>query len=79
MSLEKQILKKQYNYINNSSTIWSFKKKDDELKQINLEYNKDSNKYKFTFPINNIHFSTSFKDSKKLKKYISYILHSHTL
>ena len=31
----------------------------------------------FQFPINEIHYKTSFTDVIKLKNYISYILYSH--
>ena len=79
VSLEKNILEKQYEYIFDNTKIWSFKKKYDALKQINLEYNKENNKYKFSFPIADIHYSTTFNDVTKLKKYIHYILHTHTL
>tara|TARA_X000000368_G_scaffold398373_1_gene368348 strand:+ start:1649 stop:1894 length:246 start_codon:yes stop_codon:yes gene_type:complete len=78
-SLEKKILKKQYEYVFDDTKLWSFKKKDDALKQINLERNNENNKYKFSFPIDDIHYSTTFDDVTTLKKYIDYILHTHTL
>jgi hypothetical protein len=79
LSCEKNILKKQYEYVADNTKLWSFKKTDDASKQINLEYNKENNKYKFSFPINDIHYSTTFNNVTNLKKYIDYILHSHTL
>ena len=52
--------------------IWAFGKKDDITAQINLEQN--NGKYTFSFPINDIHYSTSLIDKSKLRDYIEYII-----
>ena len=78
-SLEKSILKKKYEYLSDNSKIWSFKKHDDALKQINLEYINNKKKYKFSFPIGDIQYSTTFDNATDLKKYISYVLSNTTL
>tara|TARA_Y100000816_G_C25696199_1_gene368095 strand:- start:182 stop:433 length:252 start_codon:yes stop_codon:yes gene_type:complete len=79
INLEKSIINK--NFINienenkNKNKIWCFAHKDDFLKQINLEFNEG--KYLFSFPIHNIHYSTSFKNKTELQKYIQLILNQY--
>ena len=76
IELEKNILSKNFEYYNdNNSHIWNFVNKDDPTKQISLQ--QRNAKYYFSFPINEIHYKTSFTDVIKLKNYISYILYSH--
>ena len=77
IGLEKTILKRNFiSFKNkNKNDIWSFHKIDDVLSQINLRYNGDT--YKFSFPINDIHYTTTFTDKKNLMDYINFIIHSH--
>ena len=75
MSLEKSIINRNYVPLTNDSNIWSFGSIDDQTKQINLEY--DGKTYKFSFPINDIHYSTTFENKDELKEYIRYILNQH--
>ena len=72
MTLEKSIINRNYAPLTNNSNIWSFGLIEDQTKQINLEY--DGKTYKFSFPINDIHYSTTFENKSKLNEYISYIL-----
>ena len=72
MTLEKSIINRNYVPLTNNSNIWSFGSIEDQTKQINLEY--DGKTYKFSFPINDIHYSTTFENKSKLNEYISYIL-----
>jgi hypothetical protein len=75
IELEKAILNRDFIPCKNTNNIWSFHKKNDSLSQINLTFN--NNIYKFSFPINEIHYSTTFKNKERLIKYINYILFSH--
>ena len=75
MSLEKSIINRKYVPLINNSNIWSFGSIEDQTKQINLEY--DGKTYKFSFPINDIHYSTTFENKSKLNEYIRYILKQH--
>lgn len=76
IELEKNILSKNFQYFNdNNLNIWNFINKDDPTKQISLQQKNE--KYYFSFPVNEVHYKTSFTDVDKLKNYISYILFSH--
>ena len=75
MTLEKSIINRNYVHLNDNSKIWAFGSVKDQTKQINLEYNGKT--YKFSFPINDIHYSTTFKNKSKLNEYIRYILKQH--
>ena len=72
LELEKRIVNNDYINLDNDKKIWAFGKKDDITTQINLEKNND--KYMFSFPINDIQYSTSFIDKSKLRNYIEYII-----
>ena len=71
LELEKRIVNNDYINLDNDKKIWAFGKKDDITAQINLEQN--NGKYTFSFPINDIHYSTSFIDKSKLRDYIEYL------
>ena len=75
MALEKSIINRNYVHLINDSNIWSFGSIEDQTKQINLEY--DGKTYKFSFPIKDIHYSTTFENKSKLNEYIRYILKQH--
>ena len=72
LELEKRIVNNDYINLDNDKKIWAFGKTDDITSQINLEQN--NGKYTFSFPINDIHYSTSFIDKSKLRNYIEYII-----
>ena len=72
LELEKRIVNNDYINLHDNTKIWAFGKIDDNTTQINLK--KDNNKYTFSFPINDIHYSTSFIDKSKLRDYIEYII-----
>mgnify|MGYP006154369705 FL=1 len=72
LELEKRIVNNDYINLHDNTKIWAFGKKDDITAQINLEQN--NGKYTFSFPINDIHYSTSFIDKSKLRDYIEYII-----
>ena len=72
LELEKRIVNNDYIDLDDDKKIWAFGKKDDITTQINLEKNND--KYTFSFPVNDIHYSTSFNNKLQLKKYIEYII-----
>jgi len=72
LELEKRIVNNDYINLHDNTKIWAFGKTDDNTSQINLEQNND--KYTFSFPINDIHYSTSFIDKSKLRNYIEYII-----
>lgn len=75
MTLEKSIINRNYVPLNDNSKIWTFGYREDPTKQINLEYKEGL--YKFSFPVNDIHYSTTFEKRAKLKEYITYILTQH--
>ena len=75
IELEKRILNRDFVSFKNIDNIWSFHKKNDTLSQINLNFN--NNVYTFSFPINEIHYSTTFKNKEKLIKYVNHILYLH--
>ena len=72
LELEKRIVNNDYINLHDNTKIWAFGKTDDNTSQINLEQN--NGKYTFSFPINDIHYSTSFIDKSKLRDYIEYII-----
>ena len=75
MTLEKSIINRNYVPLNDNSKIWTFGYSEDPTKQINLECKEGL--YKFSFPVNDIHYSTTFEKRAKLKEYITYILTQH--
>lgn len=79
MSCEKSIISKGFisnsKYKNQDKNNWSFYKINDSLSQINLRLNNET--YTFSFPLHDVHYSTTFKNKSKLKKYINYILQSN--
>lgn len=75
IEFEQSIINKDFVHIKNDTNLLSFHKKSDTLSQINLNFNNGI--YKFSFPINDIHYSTTFTDKKNLMKYMNFIIHSH--
>jgi hypothetical protein len=72
LQIEKDIIGKQYTSLNDNTKIFSYGLEEDKTKQINLSFM--DNKYKFTFPIQDILYSTTFKNEEKLVEYVNYIL-----
>ena len=53
-------------------------KKNNYLNQVNIEYLRDKEKFKFTFPFNSgDHYTTYIKDKNALEKYVEFIISSH--
>jgi len=72
LSLERELVKKNYINLDNNNLL-SYGKKHDETAQVSLE--KHYNKYKFSFPMkNNINYAVYFSDEKKLNNYMEHII-----
>lgn len=72
LQIEKDIIEKKYTTLHDATKLFSYGFEEDKRKQINLSY--IDNEYKFTFPIQDILYSTTFKNEEKLIEYINYIL-----
>ena len=72
MTFEKALIKKNYVTLPSSSSILSYCSPDDKTSQINLT--KENDKYKFSFPLGEIHYATYFTDKEELQKYMNFIL-----
>ena len=72
LQIEKDIIEKKYTTLNDDTKLFSYGLEKDKTKQINLSF--IDNEYKFTFPIQDILYSTTFKNEEKLVDYINYIL-----
>lgn len=76
VAFEKQLISRGYipfvrtNNIGNN--IFSYYFKDDKTKQVNIK--ESSNVYTFSFPMNDIHYSTKFYDKISLFEYAKYVL-----
>tara|TARA_B100001758_G_C18237373_1_gene518661 strand:- start:638 stop:877 length:240 start_codon:yes stop_codon:yes gene_type:complete len=75
IGFEQSIINKDFVHIKNHTNLLSFHKKTDILSQINLSFNNGI--YTISFPIDDIHYSTTFTDKKNLMKYMNFIIHSH--
>ena len=75
IGFEQSIINKDFVHVKNSNNLLSFHKKSDILSQINLSL--DNGIYTFSFPIDDIHYSTKFNSKKNLMKYMNFIVHSH--
>ena len=75
IGFEQSIINKDFVHNKNNKNLLSFHKKSDILSQINLSFN--NGKYRFSFPIDDIHYSTTFTDKKNLMNYMNFIIHSH--
>ena len=72
LSLERELVKKNYVSLN-SKKMLSYGKKYDETAQVTLE--KQLGRYKFSFPMkNNINYAVYFNDEKKLNNYMEHII-----
>ena len=72
MTFEKALIKKNYVTLPSSNSILSYCSQDDRTSQINLT--KENDKYKFSFPLGDIHFATYFTNKEELSKYMNFIL-----
>ena len=72
MTFEKALIRKNYVTLPSSNSILSYCSRDDRTSQINLT--KENDKYKFSFPLGDIHFATYFTDKEELSKYMNFIL-----
>jgi hypothetical protein len=72
LQIEKDIIEKKYTALHDDTKLFSYGFEEDKTKQINLSY--IDNEYKFTFPIQDILYSTIFKNEEKLVDYMNYIL-----
>ena len=69
VALEKHLISFGYTPITKSK--FSFALKKDKTKQVSIE--EINNTYKFSFPINDIHYTTTFLDKISLCQYADYI------
>jgi hypothetical protein len=75
LSLERELVKKDYINLNENKLL-SYGKKYDETKQITLE--KINNQFKFSFPMkNSINYAAYFHDKEKLNNYMGYIIKNY--
>ena len=74
MTFEKALIKKNYVTFPSSDSIFTYCLPDDKTSQINLT--KEHDKYKFSFPLGDIHYATYFTDKEELNKYMNFILNS---
>ena len=73
MEVEKRLI--NFGYIPITTKEFSFALKKDKTKQVSIE---EINKiYKFSFPLNDIHYTTSFIDKISLCDYVNYILNQN--
>ena len=72
MTFEKELIKKNYVTLPTSNSILSYCSLYDKTSQVNLT--KEDDKYKFSFPLGDIHYATYFTDKEKLQKYMNFIL-----
>ena len=72
MTFEKELIKKNYVTLPTSNSILSYCSPDDRTSQINLT--KEDDKYKFSFPLGEIHYASYFVNKEKLIKYMNFIL-----
>ena len=78
IALEKKLIEKDYIDLAHPKTIWSYCKKNNYLNQVNIEYLRDKEKFKFTFPLNSgDHYTAYIKDKNVLEKYVEFIISSH--
>ncbi len=73
MEVEKRLINFGYSPINSKQ--FSFYLKKDKTKQVSIE--KTNKIYKFSFPLNDIHYTTTFIDKISLYNYVNYMLNQH--
>jgi len=80
--MEKKIIDKNYDeYIDykNQNNVWTFLNKDYAMDQISLDYDKDIDKYIFSFPmkIGDINYTTYFDSYSEAIKYMHFIVNEY--
>ena len=73
MEVEKRLINFGYSPINSKQ--FSFYLKKDKTKQVSIE--KTNKIYKFSFPLNDIRYTTTFIDKISLYNYVNYMLNQH--
>ena len=68
-ALEKRLI--GFGYTPITTNEFSFALKKDKTKQVSIE--EINNTYKFSFPVNDIHYTTTFLDKISLCQYADYI------
>jgi hypothetical protein len=81
-SMERKIIDKNYDeYINykNQNNVWTYLNKDDAIEQITLDYNKDINKYIFSFPMKtgNINYTSYFDSYSDVLIYMHFVVNEY--
>ena len=77
LTLEKELVKKDYVVIDSKKDIFRYGKKNNETLQVVLE--KENNRYKFSFPMsdNKVHYAVYFINKSKLDNYMNYIVKNY--
>lgn len=75
MDLERQLVSKNYIEYDNKNLL-SYRKKNDPMSQIDIEY--VGNRYKFTFPLESgEHYTSYTKEKEQVEKYANYIISTY--
>ena len=72
-ALEKRLI--SFGYTPITAKEFSFALKKDKTKQVSIE--EINNTYKFSFPVNDIHYTTTFIDKISLYTYVNYMLNQN--
>ena len=72
-ALEKRLI--SFGYTPITTNEFSFALKKDKTKQVSIE--EINNTYKFSFPVNDIHYTTTFLDKISLCQYADYIFNQN--
>ena len=73
VALEKRLI--SFGYTPITAKEFSFSLKKDKTKQVSIE--EINNTYKFSFPVNDIHYTTTFLDKISLFQYADYIFNQN--
>ena len=73
VALEKRLI--SFGYTPIITKEFSFALKKDKTKQVSIE--EINNTYKFSFPVNDIHYTTTFLDKISLFQYADYIFNQN--
>ena len=73
MEVEKRLI--NFGYIPITTKEFSFALKKDKTKQVSIE--EINNTYKFSFPVNDIHYTTTFLDKISVCQYADYIFNQN--
>ena len=73
VALEKRLI--SFGYTPITAKEFSFSLKKDKTKQVSIE--EINNTYKFSFPVNDIHYTTTFLDKISVCQYADYIFNQN--